>query len=267
VAASVFFLLRAIEWKDDQEGHRWPSIVAAGLSLGIATWGRQPYALLSGVPVLLALQNPRFAKLALVYCGLVGACFIPLAMVWGGLVPPPFQAGSQGIAVKHMLLSLGYTGIGLFLLAPEFYFRVSWRLALGGLALAILANIWLQGLEIYPLQSAVLPYLSQSNAELYGATCGGALIAGGLLFAFLLLHALWKERNDPRRLIAYSGLLICAIHPLFVAGQYSSRYAAMSLPFLVLSANEWPAQSKFRLALACAGTAIGAIALVTYYKA
>jgi hypothetical protein len=266
VTASIFFLLIAIK-KTCQGGGCWWPVVLSGLFLGIATWGKQPYVLLCGVPVLLALQNPRFEKSALLYCGLVVACLAPLVFVWGGFVPPSLRGGgSRGIAIDHMLFSLGYTGIVFFLLAPEFFFRVSNRWALGGLALATLTNLWLQVLEFYPLRSVALRYLSAPFVGLYGAAWGSALFAIGLLFALLLLKALWDERREPRRLIAYSGLLICAIHPLFVTGQYSSRYAAMSLPYLILSAYEWPSQSNLRLALACAGSALGVISLLGYYE-
>lgn len=263
VTASMFILFRSIDEKSEESPRLWP-IIVSGFLLGIATWGRQPYALLCGAPILLAMQNPKYAKLAAVYCCLVAAWLAPLVFIWGGLAPPKFQTTFQGLAIEHMLLSLGYTGMCFVLLAPDFLSRSKlWIIA--GLGFAAFVNMWLRGFSIYPLQSIAHRYLSEQTFELYGAACGGAFIGIGAIFVILLIIALWREREQPRRLIAYSGLLICAISPLFVTAQYSSRYTGMALPFLLLSANGWQSQSNARFALACAGVALGFSSLYGYH--
>ena len=91
---------------------------ASGICIGVAVWGRQPYLVLAGVPVLLALLDRRVRLPAVIVVGIVMASAIPLGAAWQGLVPPSDEV-ALGLAPLNGLISLGYIGVCFFLLAPN----------------------------------------------------------------------------------------------------------------------------------------------------
>jgi hypothetical protein len=96
--------------------------------LGTAVWGRQPDLLLVEVAILTALFERRLRFGALLFVAIVQTIALPLFVVWHDLVPSSHQERvQQGLAPTNAILSLGYTGLCFFLLAP----RTGWSSTTG----------------------------------------------------------------------------------------------------------------------------------------
>lgn len=260
VTLSLYFLLRGLD-AFRAERPVWGKFWASGVLLGIAVWGRQPYLLLAGVVVLLALVERRLRASAIMFLGVVLAVAAPLFIVWHGLVPLPMHR-VQGLSVSHALLSLSYTGLCLFLLAPRF-FRFSptqWLI----LVILSLVSHALWGVKFYPIQTVARRLIPERLVPAYGQICGFVFVCVGLLFLASALRALWKQRNDLRRIAVYSGLICVSLSPLFVVHQYSSRYTAMALPFLILAADDWRRWQTETLLLSGVGAGMGVLSLFSY---
>jgi hypothetical protein len=237
----------------------------SGVALGIAVWGRQPYLLLGGVPVVLALLERRLRPAVVLFCVIVLGLSLPQFLIWKGLVPPSHQERvQQGLAPLNALLSLGYTGLCFFLLAP----MIRWISATSAAALvvvAVVANATLDLVSIAPLRPAVERYASGRIATIYAELCGSLFLAVGLIFLAWLLRTTWKGRNDLRVVLVNLGLLGVALSPVFIGHQYSSRYTAMSLPYMILAAEPWRRWGVATVVTSIVGVVIGVVSLSGYF--
>src|SRR5882757_8993048 len=168
----------------------------SAVSLGAAVWGRQPYLLLVGVPILTAMLERRLRVAALLFVAIVLAIALPLFVVWHGLVPPSHQERvQQGLAPVNAILSFGYTGLCFFLLAP----RTRW-ISAAGLAVLVVAAVVANGLfgmiSIAPLRTMVERHLSAGFAAAYGNFCGSMFLACGAAFVVWLIRSTWERRDD-----------------------------------------------------------------------
>jgi hypothetical protein len=239
--------------------------VASAICLAIAVWGRQPYLLLCGVPVLAACFERRLRIPALIFVGIVVGSAVPLFIIWKGLVPPSHHFVQQGISVTHGLLSLGYTGICFFLLAPRRLW-LSTRMLLGIVTVTVAGNALLRALAFYPLHSAAERYLPRPALSAYGILCGSLFLSCGVVFLAFLLWITWEHRNDLQQLTVNAGLLCVAASPMFIAHQYSSRYTGMSLPYLILATQPWRRWGVLTVLAAALGCAAGFLSLFGYFR-
>jgi hypothetical protein len=239
--------------------------LTAAVALGIAVWGRQPYLLLAGVPCLLAMLDRRLWVSAAVFVSTVVAFAVPMFLIWKGLVPPDYQSVTGGgVAPMHALNSLGYIGVVFLLLAPQ----PRWlplNLMAGIVILAGIVNALFGSLNLYPLRSIIDRYLSPSVVAVYGNLCGSLFISIGLIFLAWALWTLWRSRADLILVAIISGLLCVALSTLFISQGYSSRYTAMSLPYLVLATQAWRRWTMLNVITVAAGCGFGFLSLASYY--
>lgn len=237
----------------------------SAVALGIAVWGRQPYLLLGGVPVLLAVVERRLRTAATLFCVVVIALSAPQFVVWRGLVSPTQQALVQrGLSATNAVLSLGYAGLCFVLLAPMTRWA-SLRMAVVLVTLAIALNAAFGVVTLEPLRGVLQRFVPAWLLAWYGTLVGGLFLGWGLLFLTWLLRETWRRRDDTSLLLINLGLLCVTLSPVFIAHQYSSRYTAMSLPYLLLAAEPWRRWGRLTVATTGAGSALGAISLVGYY--
>lgn len=264
VAIGLCLQLRALE-KIDEPAAVLGLFALSGVALGVAVWGRQPYLLLGCVPVLLALVEPRLRAAVTLFCVVVLALAVPQFVIWQGLVPPSHQVQVQkGLSPINAMLSLGYTGFCFFLLAP----RTRWASPLGAallIAAAIALNAAFGLVTVEPLRGVVAPILPARLLAWYGTLLGGLFLGWGLVFLSWLLRETWRRRDDLSVALLNLGLLCVALSPVFISHQYSSRYTAMSLPYLLLAAEPWRRWGRLTVATTAAGIAFGAMSLVGYF--
>ena len=265
VTLSLYLQLRGLESPGQPKGVLC-YFLSIAIFLGIAVWGRQTYLLLVGDPILLALLDRRLRIAALLFNAIVIAFAIPLFVIWKGLVPPIFHSVQQGVSLTNGLISLGYTGICLLLLAPRFKLLPA-KYLVGLVALTVAFNALLQAFVLFPLRSGIERHLSPHAVSMYGNLCGSLFLSCGAVFLVVLLRNIWQERANLTRVTINSGLLCVAVSPVFVAHQYSSRYTAMSLPYLILAAQPWREWELTTVITAAIGCGVGFLSLFGYYSA
>jgi hypothetical protein len=264
VSVALFFLFKAIRVHRETSYCPLLLIAFSALCLAVAVWGRQPYALLAGLPLLLAIWDRTLTRIAIVYSFIVALCSLPLLLIWKGLVPPSMQTGFQGLVFRHLVLSLGYTAMCILIIAPQL---ISLRVRyLGGmLILSIVLVYCFSGLaQQIPSRSIIEAHFSSGFVRAYGFAWGTAFVLLGSIFAFSVIRAIIHAKT-PEELIISSGLLVCSVAPLFIAGQYSSRYSGMALPFMVLYAIEAEHKDSYRFPLLTLGNFLGFISLLNYF--
>jgi len=241
VTLSLYLQLRGLEVLEKQRSALgW--FTASALCLGIAVWGRQPYLLLAPIPIILAWTDKRLRIPAAVFLFVVVALVVPLFAIWHGLVPPSHERVEQGLSVSHALLSLGYSALCYFLLVPKANV-LPVKLTLILLVSTVAINGYFGLSSIYPLD----------------------FLSWGAVFLVMLAKSTWDSRGDLYRLTAHLGLLCIALSPVFIAHQYSSRYTAMELPYLVLVVQPQQQRKLSSLMTALLGCAIGSISLFGYF--
>jgi hypothetical protein len=259
---SLYLQLRGVEALD-RGGRVLAWFVAGSFCLGAAVWGRQPYLVLAGVPVLLSLLDRRMRIPAMVFAGIVMVMIVPLVIAWEGLVPPLDEV-DEGLAPSHGLISLGYAGICFFLLAPQPRWLLRKRLIAAAVVIALINGMF--GIVVsQPLESVVDDFLPESAMSLYGVLCGSMLLACGCLFLAWLLRVTWQRRDDLKLVTINVSLLFVVLSPTFIGNYYSSRYTAMALPYLVLAAQPWRKWEWKTNIVAIAGCGIGLLALYGYF--
>jgi hypothetical protein len=263
VSLSLYCQLRGLESVETRRTCLlW--FAASALCLGIAVWGRQPYFVLGGVPVLLALRDRRLLPMAAVFVCVVSMVALPLFFIWHGLTPPSHRFFQPALLPDNGVVSLGYIGVCLLLLEPALIW--SYRKILAGLfAVILLLNVMFSLSIVRPLRTLVAA-LSGTSLWLYEHLCGAIILTLGVGTFLFICRSTWQDRFDQRRLAVGIGLLCVAIWPAFMGSEYSSRYTAMALPYLLLMAEPWRRWNLGTIAAAAVGCALGAASLQSYYS-
>jgi hypothetical protein len=263
VTLSLYLQLRGLGVLE-QASRKSLWFLGAGICLGVAIWGRQPYLLLAGVPVLIALVDRRVRTPAMIFFCAAAALSIPLFVIWRGLVPPAMQSLHPSLTVVHGLLSFGYAGFCFFLLAPRHRWMPA-KIIIALLALTTVVNASLGAYAIFPVRSLFQRFLPPTLMPAYGELAGSLFLGLGAVFLATLLRMTWTERHDTHRLTIHAGLLCICAAPLLDPHQYSSRYTAMCLPYLILTAQPWRQWKLDTAVTAAVGCGIGFISLYGYF--
>jgi hypothetical protein len=263
VTLSLYFQLRGLKVLHSGRSVLW-WYLASGVLLSIAVWGRQPYLLLAGIPVLSAIIDRRLVIPALYFACLVALLTVPLFIIWRGVVPPKYQTMEQGVSLLHGLLSFSYTGISFLLLVPQAV-RLPRRWAIGVVAVSVLSNAVFDIFAVYPMRSICDRYLSSWLIPVWGNIWGSAFIGIGVVSLVEILGMTWRYRYDLKQFTVWAGLLFVALSPLFIVHQYSSRYTAMSLPYLVLAAQPLRQWNIGTAIAAVVGCFAGCLSLIGYF--
>lgn len=262
VAANLVMQLRGLAALD-RGGSPLPWFVGAGVLLGIAVLGRQITSVLAVTPLLLPLIDRRLLVPVLMQAVIAAAMALPLLIAWHGPVPP-LDDTEAGLAPENALLSLGYLLVGFLLLANLPRRLLRWPALAGGIALLAL-NAWLEIALIFPLASMADNFLSERGMFAYGIVCGAVLMWAGAVFLAWIADDAWRNRHDTRQVLILAGLVALSLVPALIGNQFSSRYSAIALPYLVLAAaphRQPGAVTSVKTALGCA---FGLAALLGYY--
>jgi hypothetical protein len=87
----------------------------------------------------------------------------------------------------------------------------------------------------------------------------------GAVFLVWVTGQAWQARHDPTAVLIHAGLFAISLAPAFIGTQFSSRYAAVALPYLILAAAPYRVPglaTKLKTVLGCA---VGLSALLGYY--
>lgn len=262
VTLSLYFQFRGIEAIEGTAAPAW--FLAGGVCLGIAVWGRQPYVLLAGVPILIAFGEKKLRAAAALFAIAAAAVAAPLFVIWRGLLSPSYHAIHSGISPVNGLISFGYAGFCFFILTP----RHKWlplKAVVPIIVAAAALNAVSRAFVIYPADTELKRLFPSFLVPVFGYLVGSLVLSIGVLFLAGLLRMMWNARGDARQLTVYAGLFCICVAPMADTHQYSSRYTAMSLPFLILAAHPWRRWTLDGAFTAALGCGIGFASLYGYF--
>ncbi len=262
IAANLVMQLRGLVALDGAKSPL-PWFIGAGVLVGIAVLGRQTTGVLVVAPLLLPLIDRRLLVPILAQAAIAAVMALPLLIAWGGPVPP-LDDTEVGITPENALLSLGYLLVGFLLLANPPRWLLRWPSLAAGLALLAL-NAWLEIALVFPLAPTIDNYLGEPGMYVYGIVCGALLMWAGAMLLTWIANNACRNRHNAKQVLIHAGLLALSLAPALIGNQFSSRYAAIALPYLVLAAapHRLPGTAtNLKTALGCG---FGLASLLGYY--
>jgi hypothetical protein len=258
---AILRLLRLPIDKPDRDAHL--QAVVAGAILGLTILARQTY--LVGVPAIAALVLVRPRQWTLWVTVLCVTALVSgwLFVLWGGLIPPSLQYQTSNISIGRGVLSLAYIAAATLLIDPRWLLPRSPKVLIGliaaGAMFALLYFDWTDA----PAQSM----LRRLGGWMLPA--GYCILVAMTSLAFVWLwntaQRAWEDRADAQRVFLFLSLFALVAAPAngFV---FSSRYVVGALGALVLVLDVPRPENPWLGLRILAGSAIGAISLLSYYR-
>ncbi|HER26808.1 MAG TPA: hypothetical protein ENI69_06840 [Rhodospirillales bacterium] len=252
--------------------------LASGVLFGVASIGRQPFlgaALLA--PICFLFTKEWSWRHALIF--LVGLLPLPLALfyMWGGIIPADVANSFSGFVVKensvpaggglafdHMVISLGYTAIFVFLIAPS-WFKTG-RVFLLSALVPIALNLVFGAVEVAPMRSLARDFLSADLYRIYTYIGSAIVVAAAWYFVVNAVFRLLENRTNGLMLFATLATGALASHQIGVTTGFSSRYTATAIPFMIIMAADYHKLSGWQSVRMGAGGILGLISLSRYLK-
>ena len=255
-------------------------LAVAGLCMGFAILGRQPYLLTVAATPLLFLPGSRFAKewlpmgITLLF-SIALPCYV--FYIWNGLVPSiesqlykDIAAAGTPYRLDFSILCLFYFAVCMLLIAPGFfsfhYSKKTTIVAAACLLLLVLSNYALQGIFFLPAKTLVASVIRN---ELLLNTLSG--LFGGIVI-FLALHFIvciylhFKNRPFNKELAFFiAALLLIAVSCAKITTGYSSLYAAQGAGLLVLCGSYFYKSGRYNRVLIVLGMVTGLSSLISYF--
>lgn len=255
-------------------------LAVAGLCMGLAIAGRQPYLLvLAAFPVLFVTNKNNSSHwlplIITVFFSLLLPCY--LFMVWNGLVPTIESRLYKDLALAgtayrpdFFMLCVFYFAISMLLIAPGFFWLAqSRKTGLGWTLLFIVlttANFflhWIQILPAKPLLEKLLP--SAVFVYFFSVICGSAVIFSCLYFTVCLYQQL-NRLQFPKELLFFTvSLLLIAVSCAKITSGFSSLYAGQAITLIVLTGSYFYRNLKYNKAGIIIGSITGLTSLVSYF--
>ena len=241
----------------------WGGFTLAGLCLGMAVLGRQPYLPAAGGFLLIALFEPRFRWPALLAAILACAVPLPVFLVWGGLVPP-HEARVGGIDLSHGALAFAYMSALFLILAPAYFLRL-WRWSLAAGLLVGLAILPFGGMPD-PVAPGIAAHLPSLLARLFQMGISVVLVGGGASLIVASVVNILDRRDD--RVFVLMVLLTLGLTSTAAAvvHLFSSRYLMTAFPFALLAVQPYFTPSRWAAARLAVGASIGCLSFIHYLQ-
>ncbi len=264
--AATYGLLRALRSGAGESGggRAFAWAIGAGLAAGLSVTGRQAFlALFLAAPLLATRKNWR---LVAAFIG-VGAIFPAMLFAsWGGISPPPLAKVTAGISLDNGVKALGYAGAMTAIFTMR-WFSLGWRTILVVVLVAIPCNLAFHVVDIQPAYSVVRGLVSADFLPIYGSLAGGVLLACGVLFALSSVINAWTGKCDREFLFFCVCGVLLSLTAMKVTTQFSSRYVAIAVPWLLLAADRYWRPSVRQALRVIVGDALGFLMLMSYFKA
>lgn len=202
----------------------------SGLMFGLCVVGRQPYLVALVGFAWLAVKSREYRKLSFTF--LLAATPLPLMLftTWGGMTPPliaAFEAEKSHLSLTHLILSVSQSAISYYFLFPKQILR-KFQYALIVVLIFVFLTPWIDRFVVAEL-SERLPvrfffqrilggwHHQVARYVLVSTFALGAFWVGQLLYRFI------HSKNSIEQALLAGGVAL-AVHPLFIAHNYSSRY-------------------------------------------
>lgn len=260
--AGQYFLILAIQ---AQSNHRkMLMVIVGGMCMGLSITGRQPYlAALLALPFLCRAHSQ--IKWELIIFLITAIIFpAPLFLVCKGFLPGSHAFIARDFfSIPHAVMSFGYAGILVLILAPKwFHFKWKYLYLLAPVALFIFLT---KGIRQIPLHTLANHFLNDQAFQIYAILASLALIIFSLIFLLSLCCRALQKRGDDVHLYLSTCLMLVIGSAGFTTHQFSSRYTAMAIPLIVLVTGRFIDTGYFGSVRVALGGAIGLLSLLIYY--
>lgn len=268
--ATLAILLLYNATKLESLGSKLVTAFIAGIALGLAVLGRQPYLMLTVCSFALLFPTGKWRpNLPIVVAMLVGTLLItlPIFKVWGNIQPPIEEHTGKGISPFHGFLALGYGAFISFLIAPQFFLRLKQsqvRIFVTVALLITLLNIFIFKYEYLPLKGVLSNYLPQSSIGYIAQFFAAVIMLIGIFFAVSGLVRVWEHRTDLFYLFLVGACFAILISSAKITHQFSSRYVAQAAPFFILMLAPYTHSNLFRVIASVFALIIGVISLQSF---
>lgn len=263
----VLLFLKLIDSDDVLNPKVFGVAFAAGFCLGIAILGRQTYLVIVPISLLMMFWLGR-KWLAALLCSIIALAISGwLFVLWHGLAPQQYYWVAQSsLSFRYLLLSLSYAAVATLFLNPLWVLRQrdkSWlACAFCGIAFAYFT----QNYEDPPAKSLLVHLFGMQVGMWIGFVIRCALGAIGLIWAWTVLKAFWREWHDPTRAFLLLSLGALVLAPMKMTAQFSSRYIVGCLGVLLLVTDSPREFGGYRAVRMFVGSFAGISILWTYFQ-
>ncbi|GAA0313930.1 hypothetical protein GCM10009087_25380 [Sphingomonas oligophenolica] len=241
----------------------WVGFILAGLCLGVAVLGRQPYLPAAGGFLLIALFEPRFRWPAALAAILACAVPLPVFLVWGGLVTP-HEARVGGIDLGHGALAFAYMSALILILAPA-YFMTKWKWSLAAGLVVGLAILPFGGMP-NPVAPGIVAHLPPALAALFQLGISVVLVGGGASLIVASCINILDRRDDRIFVLMVVLTLGLTSTAAAVVHLFSSRYLMTAFPFALLAVQPYFTPSRWAAVRLAGGALVGFLSFVHYLQ-
>jgi len=243
----------------------------SGVFLGLAAIGRTPYLGLI-LPIVLVVFHKDFrslkkaASLILPYFFIPLFFTIPIFLIWGGLVSPNQPIISGGIRFWFGFLSLGYGAIIFFLIAPKWFIfnRKILAALIGTFVLAFIYSTWFSTDSYFPLSVTITKFAPPYFVEFFKLIITPTLISLAIYFVICAFIHLYERRDNIIYVFSILSALLIMFSNITNSYQFSSRYVAQAIPFIIISIVPFEKVNWLKCLLAILAMIIGFFSLNTY---
>lgn len=268
---ALYFLIKAKNNITTKQVYLFILVAAACLNLAII--GRQPYLLfLISIPAL--FLNTGKKGLILSFLTILASAPLPLYVfyIWNGLVAPIDAAFYHSIAVsgktyspEYILLYLNYILFILLLISPALFTlpgtkKTIWLFIL---LLSLIALNYFYEYSLYvPAQSVVEFFV---DSRLLRVISPPVIFIITLLFTrtFYYNAIIFREKEVVFFLLSATTLI--GLSCIKITYGFSSRYAAQSLPLLIILGSYFYKPNRLNPVRILIGISIAILSLITYY--
>jgi len=243
----------------------------AGVFLGLAAMGRTPYLGLI-LPMVLVVLHKDFrslkkaASLIVPYFVIPLIFMVPIFIIWGGLVSPNQPIVSGGFKLWYGVLSFGYGSIIFFLIAPKWFIfnrKIFLAIALTFI-LAIIYSTWISKDSYYPFIVTIEKFAPSFFVSMYKFTITPILICLAIYFVICAIIHLYTFRDNIIYVFSILSALLIMFSNIANSYQFSSRYVAQAIPFMIIAIVPFENVDRKKCMLAVIAMIIGFFSLNTY---
>jgi hypothetical protein len=238
--------------------------LAGGSCLGLSIIGRSPFLVLF-IPFLLFVNRDNWKKI-LIFLSFGAIIPVYAFSIWHGLVPADVLRIQYGWNIWYGILGIGYLALVTILMVPNWFSASSQmiRLAAAAFIITSVLNCFFFKITYFPLHKAVLGIFGKQIVLYISYIVPGIIVTLALLFIIQGYNHYRAHRTNILFMFSFLSAVLITITSLKSSAQFSSRYIAQALPFIVLYSSFFE-KTRYTLLFHSFGIVIGICSLVGYY--
>ena len=252
--------------------------LVGGTCLSFAIMGRQPYLLtLAAFPILFFSFQDVKRRLILFLTFAIFSLAIPLLVfwVWKGLVPPEdgslytnLAKAGKSFEPIHIFNFLFYAAVGVFFVAPEFYYQLNKKSAYiltGSFIILLAVNLYINFSLFLPIRT-IFKNIFPSQVIIFGEYFfGAAVVLAGVAFTILMIQSLKYLKYKKEVVFAVAAIILLAISCGKITWGFSSRYTSQAIPLLLVLGSYYYKNSNWNILRILVGVTLGLASITFLY--